>query len=447
MRFREKLDDAVALADVGVKLAAEKLATGVVFLPLRKEMRRDPHPFYRRLREKDPFHRSWAADGWVLSRYADVEAVLADRRFSSDERNLLRYPRMRARDARSGLPDFYEEGMGSMLRLDPPDHTRLRGLVSKAFTPRAVERMRPRIESAIDELLAGLRDAREVELMRDFAAPLPVTVIAEMLGIPTADRERFRHWSDETVRMMGDASREDRRCAWQAVQELGAYLDEKAEERRRAPREDLLSALVAAEEAGDRLSRKELFATLVLLLVAGNETTTKLIGNGTLALLRSPGELERLRDDPSLLPNAVEELLRFDGPVQLTSRIVLEDTELRGRRLRRGQQIVLLLAGANRDPERFADPDRLDVRRENLRHLAFGHGIHFCLGAQLARLEAQLAFEALVTRFPRFTLADRVVEWGSNTVLRGPKAVWLAVHERRPGASRATGAEPRSRVA
>jgi len=425
MSIRVTLDSALHTVELLAKLAVERVETGLVFNPVRPELRANPHPFYRRLREKDPFHRSRAADGWVLSRYADVVSVLGDRSFSADERHLRRWPRLRARNARAGLPDPYASERASMLRLDPPDHTRLRNLVSKAFTPRAVERMRPVVEKYVEELLGPLSGRREMELVGEFAAPLPVSVIAEMLGIPVADRERFRHWSDEAVRTLGDHTLADRRRALAAMEELGVYLEGIAEERRREPREDLLSALVRAEEEGDRLSRNELFTTCVLLLVAGNETTTKLIGNAILALLEHPEQLALLREEPARIPGAVEELLRYDGPVQLTSRMVTEDRELRGRPLRRGQQLVLLLAAANRDPAQFEQPERLDVARADVRHVALGHGIHFCLGAQLARLETALALEALATRFPRLRLAGPVV-WGDHTVLRGPRVLPLA---------------------
>ncbi len=425
MRLREKLDTALFTLEVLGKMAVERLETGIVFNPMRPALRVDPHPFYRRLREKDPFHRSRPADGWILTRYADIQAVLGDRTFSSDERHQRRWPRLRARMARAGLPDPYEEERASMLRLDPPDHTRLRNLVVKAFTPRAVERMRPVAEKYVGELLGRLEGRREMELVGDFAAPLPVSVIAEMLGVPVADRERFRHWSDEAVRTLGDNTLDDRRRALAAMNELGEYLEVIAEERRREPREDLLSALVRAEEAGDRLSRMELFTTCVLLLVAGNETTTKLIGNAVLALLRNPDQLEILRREPERIAGAIDEFLRYDGPVQLTSRMVTEDRAFRGHELRRGQQLVLVLTAGNRDPEQFAEPDRLDVTRRDVRHLAFGHGLHFCLGAQLARLEATLALEALVGRFPSLRLAGPI-QWGDNTVLRGPRVLPLA---------------------
>jgi hypothetical protein len=426
MSLRVKLDTALATCEALARLAIERLETGIVFNPLRPQLRVDPHPYFRRLRERDPFHRSRPADGWILTRYADVLAVLGDRSFSADERNQRRWPRLRARHLRAGIPDPYESERASMLRLDPPDHTRLRNLVSKAFTPRAVERMRPVVEKYVSELLGRLEGRSGMELVADFAAPLPVSVIAEMLGVPVADRERFRHWSDETVRTLGDHSLDDQRRALAAMEELGAYLETIAEDRRREPREDLISALVRAEEAGDHLSRVELFTTCVLLLVAGNETTTKLIGNSIVALLQNPDQLELLRRDPERIPGALEELLRYDGPVQLTSRMVTEDRDFRGHRLQRGQQLVLVLAAANRDPEQFADPDRLDVTRPDVRHLALGHGLHFCLGAQLARLEGVLALEALVTRFPKLRFAGPI-EWGDNTVLRGPRSLPLAI--------------------
>jgi pimeloyl-[acyl-carrier protein] synthase len=427
MRLREKFDDVTFAVEMAARAAGEWLATGAVFNPMKKELRVDPYPFYRWLREKDPIHRSYPASGWVLTRYDDIAALLGDRAFSADERNWRRYARENARNVRAGLPDVYESGIMSMLRTDPPDHTRLRTLVSKAFTPRAIERMRPRIEAVVDELLDGLGRNGEIELMREFASPLPVAIIAEMLGVAVEDRQRFRHWSNEAVRLLGDGTRDDRRRAVMALDEMRTWLEGEREERRRQPRDDVLSGLVAAEACGDRLTTAELFATCVLLLVAGNETTTNLIGNGVIALLQHPQQLDILRREPARIPQAIEELLRYDSPVQLTSRIALEDRVLDGHRLRRGQQIVLLLGAGNRDPARFSDPDRLDVQREDVRPLSFGHGIHHCLGAQLARLEAAVAFERLLPRFPDLRRGEGEIVWGDNTVLRGPRVLPLAV--------------------
>ncbi|HSP98964.1 MAG TPA: cytochrome P450 [Candidatus Dormibacteraeota bacterium] len=426
MRAREIVDDIAFAIEMLARAAVEQVATGSLFNPKSAELRVDPYPYYRRLRERDPVHRSFGASGWVLTRHDDIVGVLADRAYSSDERNWVRYRRMIGRDIRSGLPDPYADGVISMLRVDPPDHTRLRTLVSKAFTPRAVERLRPRIEAVVVELLDALAGQRELDLMHAFASPLPVVIIGEMLGVAVADRERFRHWSNEAIRLLGDGTRADRRRAWQALSEMRAWLGAQIDARRQAPRDDLLSALVAAEESGDRLSERELFATCVLLLVAGNETTTNLIGNGVVALLRHPDQLARLRRDPAQMPAAVEELVRFDSPVQITSRLVLEERELHGCRLRRGEQIVLVLGAGNRDPARFADPDRLDLDRADARPLSFGHGLHYCLGAQLARLEAQIGLTHLLDRCPDLRFAQAPITWGDNMILRGPRVLPLA---------------------
>lgn len=427
MRIRAKIDEALYGLEMGAKLAVERVETGLVYNPTREAMHSDPHPFYRELRERDPVHRSRPADGWVLTRYRDVEAVLGDRRFSSDERNLRRWPRIRRRLARAGLHNPYDGDRASMLRVDAPDHSRLRSLVNKAFTPRAVERMRERVAARVDALLEPFAPGDRMELVGDLASPLPVTIIAEMLGVPAEDHARFRAWSDEVIRTLGEGTVDDRLRAQAAVDELRAYLVAVADARRREPRDDLLTGLVRAEAESETLSDEELATMVVLLLVAGNETTTKLLASGLLALLRHPEQLELLRKEPKRIPAAVEELLRYDGPVQLTTRIVREEGTIDGHRVRPGQQLVLLLAAANRDPERFEDPDRLDVTREPGRHLAFGHGAHFCLGAQLARLETALALEALLPRFPGLRLGDEPVVWGDNTVLRGPTRLPLVL--------------------
>jgi cytochrome P450 len=337
------------------------------------------------------------------------------------------YPRMVRRAARAGLPDPYADDNMSMLRRDPPDHSRLRGLVAKAFTPRAVERMRPRVEQILKELLEARPAHGAMELVREFAAPLPVRVIAEMLGVPPEDHLRFRDWSNEIVRSLGEGTFDDQRAALRATAELRAYFEAIVEARRVAPRDDLISALVAAEQNGDRLKLSEMFATLVLLLVAGNETTTNLISNAVLALLRNPEQLALLRLQPERVPAALEEILRYDSPVQLTSRVAKHDCTVAGHRVRRGQQLVLLLAAANRDPAVFADPERLDIARNDVRHLSFSQGQHYCLGAQLARLEGTLALEALVTRYPELRLPEQKLTWRNNTILRGPKELWLEV--------------------
>ncbi len=425
MSIRTRVDDFLWTARSLALVAVERVETGIVFNPMAAGFREDPYPFYRRLRENDPFHKSRAGDGYVLSRYEDVAEVLRDGSFSADERNLNLYARFVGRRLRAGLPDPYADDNMSMLRRDPPDHSRLRGLVAKAFTPRAIERMRPRVEQILKELLEARPAHGAMELVREFAAPLPVRVIAELLGVPPEDHLRFRDWSNEIVRSLGEGTFDDERAALRATAELRAYFEAIVDARRTAPREDLISALAAAEQDGDRLRLSEMFATLVLLLVAGNETTTNLISNAMLALLRSPDQLALLRAQPERVPAALEELLRYDSPVQMTSRIAKHDCTLAGQRVRRGQQLVLLLGAANRDPAVFADPERLDVTRAEVRHLSFSLGNHFCLGAQLARLEGSLALEALVTRYPRLRLPEQTIAWRNNTILRGPKELWL----------------------
>ncbi len=413
----------LATAQAVLRMAHERIETGLLYNPSTAENIRDPYPMYRRFRERDPFHRTRLIGGYVLFRYAEVLEVLRDARFSADERNHPRFQQQRRWLIAAGVVDADDPLETSMLRMDPPDHTRLRGLVNRAFTPRSIEKLRPRIEQIVDELLGQVRGQSEMDLVEALAYPLPVIVISEMLGIPTRDRARFKHWSDEVVRTMGMASLEDIRASRNASKELRAYFEGIVVERRREPQDDLISALLAAEEQGDKLSLPEVFSTLTLLLIAGNETTTNLIANGTLALLRAREQWQLLCDDPDLAPGAVEEMLRYDSPVQATSRICVDDVAMSGGTIRRGHEVILALASANRDPEQFENPERLDITRKDIRHLSFSQGIHFCLGAPLARLEAQVAFRALSERFPKLELAGGEPEWRRNFILRGPKAL------------------------
>jgi pimeloyl-[acyl-carrier protein] synthase len=395
-----------------------------IFNPFDPVTRADPYPSYRRLREEDPVHRS-SLGIWVLSRYADIEPILRDPRFSSDLRNAKEFPLM------ANVPDVderLERRSKVMLFMDPPDHTRLRGLVNKAFTPRTVDRLRPRAQQIVDEILGRFEGGGGMDLIGDLAYPLPVIVIAEMLGIPAEDRDTFRQWSTDMARsldpllppeVMGQIER-----SGEAFME---YFGKLIAERRAHPGDDLLSALVAAEEAGDRLSEEELLATCILLLVAGHETTMNLIGNGMLALLREPSQLERLRSTPDLIPNAIEEMLRFDGTVQLTGRTATQDTDVAGTTIGAGEISILLIGSANHDPARFDDPDRLDIGRQDVRHLGLGGGAHYCLGAPLARMEAAVAFAALFRRLPpSLHLASEKLEWRDNIVLRGLRSLPLA---------------------
>jgi len=394
------------------------------FNPWLEETRRNPVPAYHRLRERAPIRWNRWQRTWLLSRYDDVAAVLRDPRFTTDRRRLLPFRMMRR--ASRHHPDFVNLLDRNLLMLDGEEHRRVRGLVSKAFTPRRVEALRPRIEAIVDELLDAVAARGEMELVRDLAHPLPVIVIAELLGVPLADRERFRGWSNDVVQILDLLSgREGLVPAWRGAAGLAEYFRGLLEERRRAPQDDLLSAMLAAEEDGRALAEADLLSLSALLLAAGHETTTNLIGNAVLALLRHPEERKRLVDDPGLLPGAVEEFLRFDSPVQVTDRVVTEDLELRGQRFRRGQLVVCLLGAANHDPARFPEPDRLDVTRADRGHLAFGLGPHVCLGAPLARLEAELALAGLLRRFPHFTGPAEPPARRASVVLRGPAALPL----------------------
>jgi pimeloyl-[acyl-carrier protein] synthase len=385
------------------------------FNPMAPEFVADPYPTYHRLRAEDPVHQS-PLGFWVLTRYEDVVASLRDPR-------MIKEPIAAFVAARFGLP-APPLGMGlSMLDRDPPDHTRLRGLVSKAFTPRVIEQLRPHIQQIVDGLLDRVQGDREMDLIEQFAYPLPVVVICEMLGVPVADHERFKGWGLDIARgldaiMLPPDSPVAERSVL-ARRALADYFRGLIAERRRAPRDDMLSGLIAAEEAGDKLSEDELLATCILLLVAGHETTVNLIGNGSLALLRHPAELRRLREDPGLIVTAVEELLRFDGPVQRTARIPSEDVTIGGKTIGKGEMVMPFIGAADRDPAQFPDPDRLDIGRTENRHIAFGWGIHFCIGAPLARVEGQIAINTLLRRMPRLALATAEPQHRQSLTLRG----------------------------
>jgi cytochrome P450 len=377
----------------------------------------DPHPHYHRMRTATPVLSVPEWDEFVFTRWEDCERILRDPTMSSDpSRRRMQVPFM----------DFGGmERPSSMLMMDPPDHTRLRKLVSKAFTPRTVERLRPHVAELVTQMLDEV-DPSGFDLIAGLGFPLPVTVICEMLGVPAEDRHLFGPWSSDASRMLdGDLDDATIQRGIMAYMQLVNYLNGIFEERRAAPRDDLLSALLAAEEEGDRLSEEELRSTVVLLFVAGHETTMNLIGNGTVAMLRQRDQWERLVADPSLAPGAVEECLRFDGPVHLTGRTATVPSVVAGVEIEPGQGLVTLLAAANRDPERFPDPDRLDITRPDNQHLTFSHGIHYCLGAALARLEGQEVFKALAQRFPTLELTEEPVH-REHFVLRGYQAVHVA---------------------
>lgn len=389
-----------------------------LFDPLAPETHADPYPIYASLRAQGSVHRT-PRDAWLVIAYDPAVAILRDHtRFSVEH---SRY-RKETDEVQLGPTERGLENI--MLFKDPPDHTRLRTLVNKAFTPRVVERLRARIQEIVDELLDAAANRGEMDVITDFAYPLPVRVIAEMLGVPPEDRDRFKEWSRGVAPILDpDIPEETFTKVAEAGLYLAAYFDELVAERRANPQADLVSELIAAEDQGEKLTEEELRATLILLLVAGHETTMNLIGNGLYALLRNPGELRRLIDEPGLIKTGVEELLRFDGPVHLTARTAKIDTNVAGTPVQAGEMCVVVLAAANRDPAEFPDPDRLDVGRSPNKHVAFSAGGHFCVGATLARVEAQIAFETLLRRFPDVGLAGNDVRYRATVTLRGLEAL------------------------
>jgi cytochrome P450 len=381
----------------------------------------DPYPLLRRLRETEPVHRA-PGGYWVFSRYADVARLLPDPRLGKGFHRLATSP-MAASRGGTGSP-LVAEMSRWMLFQDPPDHTRIRRLVAGAFTPRAVERIRHRTQEIVDGLIDRVAGAGGMDAIEQFAFPLPVTVIAEMLGLPVEDGGMCREWTVTAARVLDPRQTPEQLVqVMEAIGHLSDYIRGIVAARRRNPGDDLLSVLIAAEEQGDRLSEDELVSTVNLLFGAGHETTINLIGNGLLALLRNPGELARLQADPSLVPGAVEELLRYDSPAQLIRRWAHEDLDACGVHVEAGDEILMLVGAANRDPERFPDPEVLDVGRTDVRHVSFGGGPHFCLGAMLARMEAQVAIATLLRRLPGIALATEHVEWRPHVVLRGLKTL------------------------
>ncbi len=391
--------------------------------PRRPEVIADPFPVFQDLREQAPLYRSSVLGGWVLTRYDDVKLAISDRRFSADRMRpffaQLPVDRQTAyatlRDSISRWAVFH----------DPPDHTRLRALMNKAFTARAIERLEPRIRILIDRLLDQVVDHGEMDLIADLAYPLPASVILDMLGLPCDDLDRIKVWSDELALFVGSSvnTPDKYQRATDSITAMNEYFRAAIQRRRHTPGDDLLTALLAAQEQGDLLSDDELVATCVLLVFAGHETTTNLIGNGILALLRHPAELARLHNEPELMPLAVEELLRFDGPAASVVRIATEEILLHGQTIRPGERVFALLNAANRDPRQFANPETLDIARKENRHLAFGQGIHFCIGAPLARMEAKLAITAILQRCPNLALQSMPLSWSNSLVLRGVRSL------------------------
>ena len=396
-----------------------------VFDTRAPDVLRDPYPAFRRLREEDPAHWSPALKGWVLTRYADVKTCMTDDRFSADRISPFR-DSLSERE-RSRIPDLLRDLGYWMVFNDPPLHTRLRGLANQAFTSRAVERLTPRVEELVDELIDRFVEAGETDLIADFAFPLPVMVIAHMLGVPLDDIEQFKVWSDDLATFVGSSQMtpDKRARAQAAVEALEGLFRDLFAARRKAPGEDLISGLIAASDAEGGLTDEQLLATCVLLLFAGHETTMNLIGNGFYHFSRNPEVLAQLAANPGLAESAVEEILRYDGPGLAMTRVPLEPVTLHGQTMEPGQRIFAMVAAANRDPEEFPGAEAIDIAREQNRHLAFGHGIHFCLGAPLARLEARIAYPTLARRLSRLEPRGPEPEWVDSLSFRGVRSLPL----------------------
>ncbi|HEX5839080.1 MAG TPA: cytochrome P450 [Anaerolineales bacterium] len=415
----------------------------------REEIRSNPYPFYELLRQHDPVHWDDEMGFWVLTRYTDIDSLYTDERFSRAQGLMRGFERLSEAD-RSIAGPVYHSFSQTVFYADPPYHTHLRGLMNHAFTPRRVERLRPYIQRTVDELLDAACAKPVVDIIRDLAYPLPVMVIAELLGLPASDRAQFKKWSDDLFAILGTVrpkSHELLERAAQSLEEMTDYVRALSRTRRESPQDDLLTALLTFTEndsfdcphplkpnthpAGERallerltpadLTGEELVANINILLSTGHETTTHLLGNGLLALLQNPDEMQKLQARPALLASAIEEMLRYDNPVQITYRSAVEEAEIQGKRICKGDLVNTIIGSANRDPERFTHPDRFDITRNEGRHLGFGLGIHFCIGAPLVRLEAEIVFETLLRRFPKLRLATDTLEWQEHPIFRGLK--------------------------
>jgi cytochrome P450 len=384
----------------------------------------DPYPHYHRLRAADPVHHS-PFGYWILSRYGDVEAVLKDPRGSSDFPNDPIWAKHR------GGPDsnIVTSMRDWMIMLDGPTHRRIRAIVGKVFNARSAQRLLPRIEAAIDQLLDAMGEG-EIELVRDLALPLPITVISELLGIPESDRARCRVWTSQIGHSIDPFITADMRTAMnEAEAEFHEYLAGQLALRRADPGDDLLCLLLAGRDGDDRLTDDEIIGNVELMFIAGHETTVSTVGSGMLALLQNPDQLRYLREHPEAIDCAVDELTRYNPPLQTTTRVITDDLPVGGTVLPRGAKVMLLLGAANRDPEKYPDPDRLDLTRTGVKPLSFGGGPHYCLGAPLAKLEAGLAFNSFLRRYQTIELATEQVTWRRHFNLRGLEELWLkALH-------------------
>lgn len=380
----------------------------------------DPYPLYRRLREEDPVHWDPFLHTWVVTRYADVITVLLT--FSADR---TPSPAQMTSMGLGSIEPIAQVMVKQMLFMDAPAHTRLRKLCSMAFTPRRVDAMVSQIQNIADGLIDSVAASGRMDVIADFASPFPAIVTAGLLGVPVGDHQQLKAWSADFAEMLGNFQHNPDRVGrvLRTVEDMTAYFRDAIREQRRKPRDGLIRSLMDAEVEGQRLTEEEVIANTIVTMVGGQETTTNLIGNGLLTLLRQPERLAELRDDPSIIEPAVEELLRYESPSQHTARIAHEDVVMGGKHIRKGDAVMAVMAAGNRDPDRFPDPDRLDLSRQDNRHLAFGWAAHFCFGAPLARMEGQIAFSTLLRRLPDLALAADRVGWRENLGLRGLNAL------------------------
>jgi hypothetical protein len=406
-----------------IQTQATKLTKTVSFNPFLPEFTINPYPFYQRLRTEDPIHKSLMGP-WILTRYADVKAVLWDPRFRTD-----RLPqRLAEKGQRIGQEKFEALVLAIdkwLLFLDPPDHTRLRGIVNKALIFWTGDRIVPYIHNTVEQLLGKVQPRGSMDIIADFASPLPAIVIAKMLGVPESDHSQIQQWSDELFHNIFEPliSLEMYQRLNQISLELIEYFRNLFAEKEKNPQDDLLSTLLVTRKQGESLTDDELLSICLVLFSAGEQTTVNLIGNGMLALLRHPQQMEKLKQSPQMISSAVEELLRYDSPTQIIAREALQDVCLGNKTIRAGEQVFLCLGAANRDSEQFHNPDCLDITREDNRHLAFGSGIHYCIAAAQARSQAQIAINALVQQLPKLTLHTEQLEWRQHIILRGLKTL------------------------
>jgi pimeloyl-[acyl-carrier protein] synthase len=392
------------------------------FNPFDPEFHVNPYPIYHRLRSEEPI--CWTFPGvWVLTRYADVKVVMSDPRFCTNKLSKWIKDKDYYLQQQGELNTLAQASSKFFFFMDPPDHTRLRGLVSKAFSPAVVERMRTKIQEIVNKLIGLVWDKGSMDIISDLACPLPIIVIARMLGVPDEDHSKLHQWSNDLSRILDPLSLEAYKHLNKVAVEFTEYFRGLIAEREKSPKEDLLSALVAVREHGDKLSEEELVSICVMLFVTGFDTPVHLIGNGMLALLRHPDQMEKLKREPAIIQSAIEELLRYDTPVQQIARMATENVEIGGKTIRSGERVILCPGAANRDPAQFTDPNKLDIARAENCHLAFSSGIHYCLGAALARVQGQIAINTLVQRLPDLKLHTDILEWREHIAIRGLKAL------------------------